>query len=148
MHQSSGRYQGRLTSIFWDVDWSTNVARVTRKTKRNKNYKMTVSFFFHSNSFLPALNQWNTSPSYKSLFDPSWWSEINVTPGQRGETIPDQIYSDTLDQIMQRRRRTVEEDVVRKDEKVKAQIPLMILDLSGREEELITVWELLTKTRQ
>lgn len=62
-----------------------------------------------------------------------------MTPGQRGETIPDQIYSDTLDQIMQRRRRTVDEDVVRKDEKVKAQIPLMILDLSGREEELITV---------
>ena len=148
MHQSSGRYQGRLTSIFWDVDWSTNVARVTRKTKRNKNYKMTVSFFFHSNSFLPALNQWNTSPRYKSLFDPSWWSEINVTPGQRGEMIPDQIYSDTLDQIMQRRRRTVEEDVVRKDEKVKAQIPLMTKHLSGIVEELTTVWKLLTKTKQ
>lgn len=51
VHQSSGRYQGQLTSIFWDVDWSTNVARVTRKTKRNKNYKMTVSF--HSNFSLP-----------------------------------------------------------------------------------------------
>lgn len=118
------------------------------KQNETKIIKWQYLFFFHSNSFLPALNQWNTSPSYKSLFDPSWWSEINVTPGQRGETIPDQIYSDTLDQIMQRRRRTVDEDVVRKDEKVKAQIPLMILDLSGREEELITVWELLTKTRQ
>lgn len=62
-----------------------------------------------------------------------------MTPGQRGEMIPDQIYSDTLDQIMQRRRRTVEEDVVRKDEKVKAQIPLMTKHLSGIVEELTTV---------
>ena len=62
--------------------------------------------------------------------------------------IPDQIYSDTLAQIMQRRRRTVEEDVVRKDEKVKDHILLVIQDLSGIVEEVITVWELLTKTTQ
>ena len=53
--------------------------------------------------------------------------------------IPDQIYSDTLAQIMQRRRRTVEEDVVRKDEKVKDHILLVIQDLSGIVEEVITV---------
>lgn len=62
-----------------------------------------------------------------------------MTPGQRGEMIPDQIYSDTLAQIMQRRRRTVEEDVVRKDEKVKDHILLVIQDLSGIVEEVITV---------
>lgn len=68
VHQSSGRYQSQLTSIFWDVDWSTNVARVTRKTKR----KIITKWQYLSHQFFSSfLGQRNTSCSYESLVDSS-----------------------------------------------------------------------------